>query len=89
MLSLPLDSDELLVLIVVKRQRAVVRVVQRFADAARQVHVGRFNDGIAGLVSDGHDPGQGMLGSLPRFLIPDRVEHFISVLGEEWPCQPD
>jgi hypothetical protein len=77
-----MHAQQLLILVIVKLEIALARVVQGFAQVAGEVNVrGRDEDSVIGRF-DLDDPGQRMLGLGLFLVMPDEGSQFFAMLEE-------
>jgi hypothetical protein len=91
-LTLPVRSEQILVLLISTGECAVMCVMELFADAPCKVGVGRGDDhslGCFGLILDLDDSCQGMLGFDASLFIVGKPENLLPMRGDEFPGEQE
>ncbi len=86
--ALPVHANERFVVVVVALQFALMRVMQRVAQAARQVDVGGGDHDVIGVFLDRHDPLERVFGLDARLVVAHQIEELRAVRLHERSFQP-
>src|SRR3970040_1532736 len=89
MSAAPGDAQQLVGLVVAVVELALVGVLQRVADAPRQMRAGRGHQDAAAVGFDGHDALQRVAALLRRLAAAHAPEDLLAVLVDELPLHRD
>src|ERR1039458_1148796 len=79
----PGRAQQVLFLVVMELELALVRVVQRLRDIARKMRVGGRDHDAIGAVDDSHDPLQRVFRLFLRLVVPDQMQYLVAMRLQE------